>query len=113
MPKTIRPRIQDLLVRSCPFCGSFSILISNTHTACYSVRCDGGEAEVTGPCLEKSKWKTVARKVSDHLDAIRKAVSLWNTRSPEIDGELRPAQLSCTILHGEGKRFQDLGGNFG
>ena len=93
MPNTIHPRIRDLLVRSCPFCGSFSILISNTHTACYGVSCIHCGAEITGPSLEKSRWKTAARKISDHLKAIRKTVISWNARHPETDSEIRPARL--------------------
>jgi hypothetical protein len=113
MPKIIQPRIRDLLVRGCPFCGSFAIHISNTHTACYTVECEECGAEITGPSLEKSKWKTAARKISSHLDAIRRAVIVWNTRSPMIDGEMRPAWLQCNIHYGEVTRFRNLGGVFG
>ena len=112
--KHIQPKNQDLLVKSCPFCGSTTIEISNTHTCCYSVVCESCGAEVTGPSLHKN-WKSVARQVADHLRAIRIAVAKWNLRTvgPLVEMGVKPAHLECHIHHGTGKSFVDLGGEFG
>jgi hypothetical protein len=88
-------------------------LITNTHTACYSVSCENCEATISGASFEKPGWKTSAKKVADHLTAIRDAVQKWNTRGVDVYDEMRPARLRCHILTGEGKTFKDLGGTFG
>jgi len=114
MPKTIQPLIRDLLVRNCPFCGSWLINITNTHTACYSVECNACGVEMTGPSFEKESREGAVGKVLDHLSAIRAVVRLWNRRVGETsDCEFRPAYLQCIILYSVGKSFSDLGGVFG
>jgi len=108
----IAPRNEDLLVRRCPFCGSRTILISNTHTACYDVSCCDCGGPVSGKSLEKS-WKSARSKVSSHLTAIRHAVGKWNQRSHEVDEEAVCASLDCHISWINGKGLSDLGGTFG
>ena len=112
MKNTIQVKIKDILVRCCPFCGSWRVNISNTHTACYTVSCENCVGEITGKSLEKT-WKLSGSKVADHLKAIRSAVDLWNTRASDPRIEVRPAQLDCSILWGNGSTFCNLGGTFG
>lgn len=109
---TIQVKNKDILVRCCPFCGSWRMIISNTHTACYTVSCENCEGEITGESFEKT-WKSSRSKVADHLRAIRSAVGLWNTRASDPRIEVRPAQLECSILWGAGSTFSNLGGTFG
>lgn len=108
----IAPKNGDLVVHRCPFCGSRAVRVSNTHTACYTVACDGCGGEITGKSCEKT-WRSSRAKVADHLTAIRSAVTKWNERCFEVDDEPGLALLDCHILWGEGARFSDLGGTFG
>ena len=109
---TIQPKNSDLTVRRCPFCGSGTVKISNTHTACYTVACETCGAEVTGRSAERN-WKTARSKVKDHLLAIRDAVKMWNRRSPDDGGDVVLACLDCSVLWGSGARFTNMGGSFG
>ena len=108
----IEPKNGDLLVRRCPFCASRSVLISNTHTACYTVACQDCGGEVTGKSFEKM-WKSAKTKIADHLAAVRNATQKWNERAFEIDDDPGMALLETHVLWGSGVKFADYGGTFG
>lgn len=108
----IKPKNGDLLVRHCPFCASRAVLISNTHTACYTVACEDCGGEITGESLEKT-WKSAKTKIADHLAAIRNATQKWNERAFEVDDKSGMALLESNILWGKGAKFANLGGTFG
>lgn len=107
----IEPQNGDLLVRHCPFCASRSVLISNTHTACYTVACNYCGGEITGKSFEKT-WKSARTKIAAHLAAIRNATQRWNARAFEADVKPGMAILESHILWGKGAKFADLGGTF-
>lgn len=69
-------------LKPCPFCGSRTISINNTHTASYWMSCDDCEAETHGQAFGRhltSEKQTIVH----HQRAKASAVRAWNRRSPK------------------------------
>jgi Lar family restriction alleviation protein len=67
-------------VRGCPFCGGADIQVYNTHTACYTVTCEGCDAEVHGPQVAP-RTKSHRLTEAHHREAKDSALAKWNMRA--------------------------------
>lgn len=69
-------------LRPCPFCGEKKdIVLENTHTAHYWVRCNKCMAEVPTSVVHFNNSDPAGTDEDDHAVAARSAVTQWNRRA--------------------------------
>jgi Lar family restriction alleviation protein len=72
-------------LRGCPFCGSFDLILNNTHTAAYWISCNACEAEGTDVHVDGKSFsggyrsERIPRK--RHELAKQSAIDAWNRRA--------------------------------
>jgi hypothetical protein len=71
-------------LRSCPFCGSRQVEISNTHTPFYTAHCldceaEGPRAYGAGQAWSRRSSKRDTERI--HRQAFDDAIDAWNDRS--------------------------------
>lgn len=66
----------------CPFCGSDSAFVENTHTPYYTAECGvcGAQGPTKGPGVKFRSARTKERGERLHMRAFAAAVTAWNVR---------------------------------
>lgn len=66
-------------LEACAHCGGLGLEVENTHTPCFTIRCECG-AEFTGESAEELKGTPHHR----YKEALRRTIAGWNRRYVEV-----------------------------
>jgi transcription elongation factor Elf1 len=69
------------LIKVCPFCGSWNLVLENTHTPICWIRCESCGVQADGEYSGKNISKQGEYfDLDDILKAIKTAIDAWNKR---------------------------------